>query len=157
MRESQFNAKKVLSGVLVAGTLLTASMNTINSVANAEDIGNYPKAEVPTKDSEASNKYAMIAKFTDKTKLEFLSAKDKLKTVTSGAGNKIQAFVGLTTSDCGKDIAKYTNVGLWKGKEIDVIYKLDSFKKAGFKGGEWIEFNDKNIGLAQGGYKASVQ
>lgn len=149
----EFNAKKILSGLLVAGTLLTTSMNTITSVANAQDIGSYPKAEVPNKNSEASNKYAMIAKFTDKTKLEFLSAKDKLKTATQDTGAKIQSFIGLTKSDCGKDIAKYTNVGLWKGKEVDVIYRLDSIEKAGFKGGEWIAFNPKNIGLAQSGYK----
>ena len=153
MKETHFNAKKILSGVLVAGTLLTASMNTITSVAEASSIGSYPKAEVPNKNSEASNKYAMIAKFTDKTKLEYLSAKSKLKTLTTASGNKMPAFVGLTSSDCGKDIAKYTNVGLWKGKSVDVIYKLESLKKAGFKGGEWLAFNNKGIGLAQGGYK----
>ena len=153
MKLKNLTVNQVLSSVLVAGTLLTSSLGTVNAIANAEDIGDYPKAEVPNKNSEASNQFAMIAKFTQKTKLEFLNAKNKLKDVKTKDGRAVKAYVGLTNNDCGKDMVKYTNVGLWKGKEVDVVYRLDQLTKAGFKGGEWIQFNNRNIGLAQGGYK----
>lgn len=145
------NYKSILSGALVATTLLSAGISAVP--AQAKELGSYPKIEVPTDKSKAPKKYAMIAKFTKQSKLEFLSAKSKLKEHTSVSGKKELAFIGLDKSDCGKDIARYTNVGMWEGKAVDVIYHLDSVTKAGFKGGEWIRFNSGSIGLTQGGYK----
>lgn len=145
------NVKQILGGTLVATSLLTSLTGVIP--AQAKELGSYSKIEVPTDKSKASNKYAMIAKFTEKSKLEFLTAKSKLKTQKNSAGKEVQVFLGLDKSDCGKDIARYTNVGLWEGKPVDVIYHLDSLTKAGFKGGEWLRFNPASIGITQGGYK----
>ncbi|ASE35738.1 isopeptide-forming domain-containing fimbrial protein [Mammaliicoccus sciuri] len=135
-----------------AGVILGTSLMSTGGIVKAEPISKAPNAEVPSKDSEISNKYSFIAKWiTGKSKLE-LSKTASLKTTPTG--NAI--WVEPKKDEKGKLTAYYTNVGTYHGKQIDYKATVVDWKEAGFEGGQYMRFAGSKvngIGFTQAGYE----
>lgn len=104
-------------------------------------------ASVPKSTDVASAKYAVVAQFVrGKSKLE-------LSGVSTKQSNKGRDLIVEPGSNLkGKIKAVYTNVATYKGKSLDFEMVVADWDKAGFKGGEWMVFQDSRIGFTQSGY-----
>ena len=114
--------------------------------SGAKSILTHPKTEVPNNSSEASSKYAFIAKFTPKTKLILKGATSK----KNFRGH--DTIVEPKNSLKGNLTATYTNVGLYKGRSLDLTLKVVDWKKSGFTSGDYLIFYDNKIAFSSGGF-----
>lgn len=110
-------------------------------------------ASVPVAGETVSNKYGIIAQYTEGVTKRILSGGTTRKSSKDAPGSSRDLFVEPTDSQKGKIKALYTNVGTFKGRELDFELVAAGWEKAGFLGGEWFMFYDTHIGFSQAGYK----
>ena len=122
----------------------------IKNISYAQPIKTFPKVEVPNKNSEASNKYAVIANFVKgKTEVKTFGNVKWEHIVFSGV-----PCLNLTNppeSQKGKFGIIYTNVGTYEGKQLDLKITINNWDKYSKKNAS-ISYVLNTIGHLQGGF-----
>lgn len=123
----------------------------IKNISYAQPIKTFPKVEVPNENSEASNKYAVIA--------NFVKGKTSIKTfgnvnwqdIVDEDGKPIINLSNPPVSQKGKIGIVYTNVGTYEGKQLDLKITINDWSKYS-KHNAAITFERNSIGHLQAGY-----
>ena len=123
----------------------------IKNISYAQPIKTFPKVEVPNENSEASNKYAVIANFV-KGKTEVKTFGDvNWEHLKDDDGKPIINISNPPISQKGKFGVIYTNVGTFEGKSLDLKITINNWNKFS-KNKASITFEEYSIGHLQGGY-----
>lgn len=136
------------TSVLLGLSILSSAF--VPTVAEAKPIHDHELTEIPSEESVAPAKYAVIAGFSDKT--EFSQQGDEWISKTNQNGHDYHTQVEPADNKKGNLSVTYTNIGNFKGKDLDLKITVKDWKKAGFKGGEFFSFADNHIGFHQSGY-----
>lgn len=136
------------TSVLLGLSILSSAF--VPTVAEAKPIHDHELTEIPSEESVAPAKYAVIAGFSDKT--EFSQQGDDWISKTNQNGHDYHTQVEPADNKKGNLSVTYTNIGNFKGKDLDLKITVKDWKKAGFKGGEFFSFADNHIGFHQSGY-----
>ncbi|OFO55312.1 isopeptide-forming domain-containing fimbrial protein [Nosocomiicoccus sp. HMSC059G07] len=144
LRKKGRNATSVLLGLTILSTAF------LPTVAEAKPIHDHELTEIPSEQSVAPSKYAVIAGFSDKT--EFTQQGDGWFSKKNAVGNDYHTQVEPDDNKKGNISVTYTNIGNYKGKNLDLKITVKDWKKTGFKGGEYFSFADNHIGFHQAGY-----
>lgn len=143
---------KIIKLILNIITLcLAIFLLNYKNISYAQPIKTFPKVEVPNENSEASNKYAVIA--------NFVKGKTSIKTfgnvnwqdIVDEDGESLINLVNPPESQKGKIGIVYTNVGSYEGKQLDLKITINDWSKYS-KHNAAITFERNSIGHLQAGY-----
>lgn len=138
---------KIITGLVCITTLSAIFLGTHNSIVEAAPIKDLPMVEVPNKNSVVDEKYEVVAEFIKgKTTSKYFG----VKPVKNNLGTEV--ILDPPDNLKGKIGKTWTNVGLFKGKQLDMKWTIMDWKKAGFQGGEYIKLGDTDISISTGGY-----
>ena len=139
------------TSVLLGLSILSSAF--VPTVAEAKPIQEMDIVEVPTEDSVASAKYAVIAGITEKTEVIPFGEEVWVETEkATNAGTPVTQWRAPSDDLKGKIGVTYTHIGNYKGKDLDLKITVKDWKKAGFKGKESFSFDHPVIGVNNHGY-----
>lgn len=143
--------KKSVIG-LAAAVLMATGLNLKQVHAYEGDILDQGKASVPKSTDTISNKYGVIAQYTPGVTERIITGTSTQKSSKDAPGSSRDLIVAPSDSKKGEIKALYTNVGTYKGRDLDFELVAADWQRAGFPGGEWFMFYDTHIGFTQSGY-----
>ncbi|MEB7800346.1 isopeptide-forming domain-containing fimbrial protein [Staphylococcus xylosus] len=136
--------KSILKGILTTIIIASIPFSSLN-IADAKPIKELKNVEVPNNNSEASSKYTVIAKFN----------KEKTKAIPFGTNqwNEDLTLLNPQNSLKGKVGVLYTNVGIYKGKPMDLKITVNDWKRYVTNDSvAAITYYKNSIGHSQSGY-----
>ncbi|RAK47652.1 hypothetical protein BHX94_12400 (plasmid) [Macrococcoides bohemicum] len=149
---NKVNTSKVTKLIIASGILAVPLMpNTAHGAT--QTILDAPNASLPTATDKAGAKYEFIAQFNPElTKVEEFGGKWEAFTI-NGNDSKYTTIINPTDTQKGNIGVKYTNVGIFNGKQIDLKITITDWKHSYANDTGRISFGNNEIAFLHRGYE----